>query len=90
MHCARFCCAIKSPLKFDNGLELLLSGSFYDSHGQDDLFFKAFDNPATNNGVAVSADDDEFHQLFANISWGAVGRGPLRAALEIPRLFYLQ
>jgi outer membrane receptor for ferrienterochelin and colicins len=56
--------------KFDDGLELLLSGSFYDSHGQDRLFFNEFNNPATNNGVAVNADDDEFHELFANASWG--------------------
>jgi iron complex outermembrane receptor protein len=56
--------------KFDDGLELLLSASFYDSHGQDQLFFKEFDSPATNNGIAVNADDDEFHQIFANASWG--------------------
>jgi outer membrane receptor for ferrienterochelin and colicins len=56
--------------KFSNGLELLLSGSFYDSHGQDQLFFKEFNNPASNNGIAANADDDEFHQLFANASWG--------------------
>jgi len=56
--------------EFSNGLQLLLSGSFYDSHGQNQLFFPAFDNPATNNGIAVNADDDEFHQLFANVSWG--------------------
>jgi outer membrane receptor for ferrienterochelin and colicins len=56
--------------KFRNGLELLLSGSFYDSHGQDQLFFSDFDTPANNNGIAVNADSDEFHQLFANVSWG--------------------
>jgi outer membrane receptor for ferrienterochelin and colicins len=56
--------------KFDNGLDLLLSGSLYDSHGQDRLFFNEFNNPATNNGIAVNADDDEFHELFANASWG--------------------
>jgi outer membrane receptor protein involved in Fe transport len=56
--------------KFANGLELLFSGSFYDSHGQDHLFFKEFNNPATNNGIAVNADDDKFHQLFANVSRG--------------------
>ena len=56
--------------KFDNGLELLLSGSFYDSNGQDRLFFKEFDSPATNHGIAVNADDDQFQQLLANASYG--------------------
>ena len=56
--------------QFKNGLELLLSGSFYDSHGQDQLFFPQFDSPATNNGIAVNADDDESRQLLANLSWG--------------------
>lgn len=56
--------------KFSNGLEVLLSGSFCDSHGQDRLFFQEFDNPATNNGIAVNADDDQFHQFFADVSWG--------------------
>jgi outer membrane receptor for ferrienterochelin and colicins len=55
---------------FHNGLELLLSGTFYDSHGQDQLFFPEFDSPATNNGIAENADDDEFRQVFANASWG--------------------
>jgi iron complex outermembrane receptor protein len=55
---------------FGNGLQLLLSGSFNDSHGQDQLFFQAFDTPATNNGVAVNADGDESKQLFANVAWG--------------------
>jgi iron complex outermembrane receptor protein len=55
--------------KFDNGLQLLLSGSFYDSHGHDRLFFQEFNNPATNNGIAMNADGDQFHQLFANVSW---------------------
>ena len=55
--------------QFSNGLELLLSGSLYGSQGQNQLFFGAFDSPATNNGIAVNANDDE-SQLFANISWG--------------------
>jgi iron complex outermembrane receptor protein len=56
--------------QFKNGLELLLSGSFYDSHGQDQLFCPQFDTPATNNGIALNADDDESHQILANLSWG--------------------
>jgi len=55
---------------FANGLGMLLSGTFYDPHGQRQLFFPEFNNPATNSGFAVNADDDEFHQLFANITWG--------------------
>ncbi len=56
--------------QFKNGLELFLSGSFYDSHGQDQLFFPQFDTPATNNGIALNADDDESHQFLGNLSWG--------------------
>jgi outer membrane receptor for ferrienterochelin and colicins len=55
--------------QFKSGLQLLLSGSFYDSHGHDQLFFGEFDNPANNNGIAVNEDDDQFRQLFANASW---------------------
>ena len=55
---------------FSNGLQLLLSGSLYDSHGQDQLLFGAFNNPAKNNGIAENADGDQFQQLFANVSWG--------------------
>jgi len=56
--------------KFHNGLEALLSGSAYDSHGQDRLFFPEFDGPATNHGLAANADRDQSRQLFANLSWG--------------------
>jgi len=56
--------------KFANGLELLVSGTAYDSHGQDHLFFSAFDTPDNNNGIAVNADGDKFHQFFASASWG--------------------
>ena len=56
--------------RFANGLEMLLSGSIYNSQGQGRLYFKEFDDLATNNGVARNADHDEFHQLFANVSYG--------------------
>jgi len=55
--------------KFKNGLELLLSGSVYDSQGQDRLFFHEFDSPASSRGIAANADSDESHQVFANLSW---------------------
>jgi len=56
--------------QFHNGPEVLLSGSIYNSHGQDRLFFQEFDTPATSNGMAANADGDESRQLFTNLSWG--------------------
>jgi iron complex outermembrane receptor protein len=54
--------------KLQNGLEALLSGSFYTSEGQR-LFFKEFDDPATNHGVAEDSDDDQFYSAFGKLSW---------------------
>src|ERR1700691_3911173 len=45
--------------QFKNGLEVLLSASTSDSHGQNRLFFQQFDPPANNNGIAVNADSDD-------------------------------
>jgi iron complex outermembrane receptor protein len=52
--------------RFDNGLETLLSGSFYDSQGHTRLFFPEFDSPATNNGIAENADGDRAYRIFAD------------------------
>ena len=51
---------------FKSGLEILLSGSYYTNPGPHRLYFPEFDTPATNNGVAVNADDDQSQQLFGN------------------------
>ncbi len=55
--------------KFQNGLEVLLSGTFYDSDGDERLFFEAFNDPATNNGVAKNADDDRTYEMFAKLGY---------------------
>ncbi len=67
--------------KFQNGAELLLSGSFYDSVGQRRLFYKEFNSPFTNNGVARNADSDRAYTLWGKFSFfdltvqgGYVGR----------------
>jgi len=51
------------------GPELLLSGTIYDSHGNQNLFFPGFDSPATNNGVAVDGDRDKFYNFFASMQY---------------------
>lgn len=55
--------------RFRNGLEMLVSGSYYDSHGPDVLYFKEFDNPATHNGIVESANGGRADQLFAKLSY---------------------
>ena len=54
--------------KFSNGVEGLLSGSYYTSEGQK-LYFKEFDDPATNHGVAEDSDNDRFYNVFGKLSW---------------------
>jgi iron complex outermembrane receptor protein len=52
--------------RFDNGIEMLLSGSYLDSQGKDDIFFKEFNDPSTNNGVAVKNDGNRFITCLGN------------------------
>src|ERR1051326_1349946 len=53
--------------KFQSGLEMLLSGSWYDSEGPNNLFFKEFNQPANNNGIAHKVDDDAYRSVFGTL-----------------------
>ena len=53
---------------FDESHNLLVSATTYESDGQK-LYFKEFDNPATNNGK-VSNDDDQSLNLFLQATAG--------------------
>jgi len=55
---------------FAHGVELLLSGTLYESAGASRLFFPAFDSPLTNNGIADNADGDSSRNLFCNLKFG--------------------
>ena len=55
--------------KFQNGLEVLLSGSAYDSEGDRRLFFKEFGDPSTNNGFAKNSDDDRSYRFFTKLAY---------------------
>jgi outer membrane receptor for ferrienterochelin and colicins len=54
---------------FTNGVDLLLSGSYYNSDGQRNLFYKEYNTPAQNNGVAHDLDGDSFASGFATLSY---------------------
>lgn len=51
--------------------QVLLSGSYYTSAGQN-LFFPEFNTPANNFGVAVRGDDDRSRSLFGQIETGGL------------------
>lgn len=55
--------------RFSNGLEFLFSGSFADSNGQGRLFFKEFNAPTTNNGIARNVDTDRYYHFFTKGSF---------------------
>ncbi len=54
---------------FTNGVEFLLSGTYYDTAGQNQLFFKQYDTKAQNNGVARNMDGDSYGSLFGSLSY---------------------
>lgn len=54
--------------RFQNGLEVLFSASFYDSRGHCRLFFPEFNAPETHRGIARNGDDDRFPYFFAKVS----------------------
>jgi iron complex outermembrane receptor protein len=56
--------------KFGNGVELMLSGTLYDSEGDRRLHYPEFS--AINNGVAEDMDDERAGSGFASISWKAL------------------
>jgi iron complex outermembrane receptor protein len=54
---------------FTNGVHLLLSGTLYDSEGAERLFYKEFNTPSQNNGVAEDMDADSFSSIFGSLAY---------------------
>jgi outer membrane receptor for ferrienterochelin and colicins len=50
------------------GIDIVLSGTFYNSQGQT-LFFPQFNSPATNNGITRNTDFESFQHILATISF---------------------
>lgn len=52
------------------GPAVLLSATRYDSSGQKDLYYREFDAPTTNDGIAGNADGDDNFSLFSSCRYG--------------------
>jgi outer membrane receptor for ferrienterochelin and colicins len=52
-----------------NGLQYLLSGTYFNRDGPDNLFYKEFNTPSQNNGIAHKLDDDGFGSFFGSVNY---------------------
>jgi outer membrane receptor for ferrienterochelin and colicins len=50
------------------GLEMLFSGTLFNSAGQD-LYFPEFDSPSTNHGIARNLDYDRYHDAMFTLGY---------------------
>ena len=54
---------------FTNGVNMLLSGTYYHSDGVGDIFFRPFDTPAQNHGDASDKDGDWYASTFGSLGY---------------------
>ena len=55
--------------RFSNGLEAFLSGTFYNSQGNTRFFSKEFNDPATNNGIYLSNDEEQSKKIMGKATF---------------------
>ncbi|MCQ8106010.1 TonB-dependent receptor [Methylomonas sp. SURF-2] len=53
----------------ENGADILLSASHYDSAGVEKLYFGEFDQPSNNNGIARNMDTERADRLFGKFKF---------------------
>ncbi len=57
--------------QFTNGVEVLFSGTYYESAGADRLYYPEFDTPAQNNGIAEHIDGERLGKFFGSVGYRA-------------------
>jgi outer membrane receptor for ferrienterochelin and colicins len=55
--------------RYESGAQVLLSGTIYESAGQEQLYYPEFDTPAENNGIAEGLDGDAYRSCFGSLSY---------------------
>jgi len=56
--------------RYANGVDWLLSGTYFTSQGQDRIYYEAFDDPSTNQGIAEGGDGATAHSFFSSLAFG--------------------
>jgi outer membrane receptor for ferrienterochelin and colicins len=55
--------------RLQNGLEMMVSGSYFNSFGADRLYFPAFDRPDRHNGLASHCDYEMAYSFFTKLAY---------------------
>lgn len=55
--------------RLSGGAEMLLSATYYESEGDDRIYYSEYDDPATNNGIADNVDDSDSHSFYASLKY---------------------
>ncbi|HZF10553.1 MAG TPA: TonB-dependent receptor [Thermoanaerobaculia bacterium] len=58
--------------RFADDLDLVLSGSFFDTAGERHLFYPEFDAPETHHGIATNADGEFARNFFGRLAYHGV------------------
>ena len=76
--------------KFTNGVEMLFSGTLYNSEGQDRLFYPEFNNRADHHGIARRRDGDRFQSAFGSLAYHdfSIEGGHVARDKQIPTASY--
>lgn len=76
--------------KFQNDLEAVISGSYYNSKGNSRLYFREYDDPAMNNGVAADMDHSQARSLMGKLSSGdfTLQSAYVRGKKQVPTASY--
>lgn len=74
---------------FGNGVDLILSGSFYQRHGGD-LYYREFDTPETNGGRARNLDGERVPRFFGSLTFQGVTleTAYVSRAKDVPTSYY--
>jgi len=56
--------------RFTNGIELVLSGTWSESAGERRLYYREYDQPTSNNGIAEDSDGDLYYRFFGKLAYG--------------------
>ncbi|MGE5342823.1 MAG: TonB-dependent receptor plug domain-containing protein [Candidatus Omnitrophota bacterium] len=77
----KFQAAIRGGNELNNGLDFFMAAHTGMTRGQD-YYFKEFDDPSTNHGIAKAMDDEQYNGLFSSLTYRGLSVQTLLASRD--------